>query len=247
MSGEVVAATATATVTVTTVTNGNGNLSEQQTTSDTGPTAEDEDKFIQLLHELAYNNNEPLFHSKSKWSDVCKIDEFKNDIRYKIFNNSKYEQIAHDHFEKFCWNINDELIQSKKKLKQLLKQQNYTISPNDTVKQLMQIFSNKNIFNDKHLRLLFKEMIAKQQYLNNKREQISHTNHTNDRRRDNRDDRGKKIKLSSFDKDNNRDNNRERDRNRDRDRDRDRKNRDIKQEIKKDNDNNNKNNNNNNN
>eukprot|EP01084_Bolivina_argentea_P180892 312483_1 len=164
------------------------------------PTPADEDRFLQLLKELAFNGAEPVFHSKSKWQDLCTIDSFKNDARFKPFDCDEFEQIAHDQFEKFCWNISDQLAQPKQQLKQILKASNHTISPDDTVTHLMTVFSQtlrtKPIAESPHLRLLFAEMIAKQQYLSNKRQNQTNASHHRHRERL---DSKKKVKLSSFD------------------------------------------------
>eukprot|EP01084_Bolivina_argentea_P178542 308605_1 len=114
---------------------GNGNQSVLPATNNgVQPTAEDERKFSELLKELTLKSVEPTFHSKSKWQDLCENDRFKLDSRFKIFSYShQHLQTAHDIFERYCWDINDKLIDPKQKIKQLFKSQNYSISPSDTV------------------------------------------------------------------------------------------------------------------
>mmetsp|Transcript_21541 Transcript_21541/g.34581 ORF Transcript_21541/g.34581 Transcript_21541/m.34581 type:complete len:282 (+) Transcript_21541:47-892(+) len=169
---------------------------------------DDRKQLIALLNELSFEAEEPTIHSKRKWTDLCAQSVFINDIRFKNYEQGQHGQnmSSYEQFEQFCWRLTDAVEPHKKKLKQFLKAQQYVISPDDTVVKLMDKFGDalqsEHICEVPIIRLLFAEMIAKQQHkkqkthndcdLDDPKEHVQHCKtQIRDRDRDREDDRGK--------------------------------------------------------
>ena len=124
--------------------------------------------FMMLLHELSFQRVDPLFHSKTTFKTLCQDESFVSDHRFAVFVNQEELQLATQYFEEFCIAMEHILEADKQILKSFLREHRHPIKHNDTVPQLLRRFakaSRLSLIDVSHLRLLFKEMIGKQQHL----------------------------------------------------------------------------------
>jgi len=124
-------------------------------------------KLEKLLSECCYEKNPPLFHSKTQFEDLLKIDSVINDERYEPYKEAPRSDVAFKKFDQFCWRLNDKLHGDKKAFKSILRKKEITPTADDEVNEYET--KHKEVFEDSkikeaHLRLLIFEYIAKAQH-----------------------------------------------------------------------------------
>lgn len=133
-------------------------------------------EFKAMLNAITYDSEVPIIHAKSKWQDIQELEEFISLPPWAPYKEGDRDRLkaAWRIFEKFCAEMDAGLKPDKAKLKPILKANSVTISPGDTVPDLMdKVKDNTEVqaLEVSHVRLLFKEMIAKAIYKNSHKQQ----------------------------------------------------------------------------